>query len=309
MEIENAIHCQNGIISELERQLADVRRSINANNAMINSLKSQVSGLQNAISELDEDMQDTEDTGPSRIPHFEDELVSMYGVRWLGEGWWEGFTYKRRCNVSAAGANNECYFIVDVSKERGQSFFLGIRYHRAIIGLSMRLTYNAASEEVIETQTLDMRKSEAERSEEANNRRRQLQELHPDCAITMDFHKVDTIGDDPDVNNVHLLWAGDRLDIARLVERQLHRIYCDMVITERCLRSSRRIDQMLKADLRGAIQRGREARKHHYFIRRWKDLYGFARDTAGLQAYIINERKREKELWDSIMSHTADSLR
>ena len=307
-EIENDIRNNNGILTELQQKLTRVRQKITATNAMINTLEYQTSKCQDAINVFDSDMQDGEDAGSERIPHYEDELVRLYGVRWLGDGYWEGNTYKRRCNVSMAGTNNECYFIVDCTKTRGQSFFLGIRYHRAIINFSMRLTYNHSSEEVIETKTLDMRKSEQERSAEANERRRQLQEEHPGCAITMDFHKKDTIGDDPDTKNIHLLWAGDRLEVARLVDRQLHRIYTNMVITERYLRSCRRLDQMLKADLRGAIERGKEARKHHYFIRRWQDLYGFANDTAGLQAYIVNERKREKEVWDSIIGNIAEEI-
>ena len=308
MEIENDIRNMNGIASELYEQLEAVRRDIQRKNHLVSTLEGQIPELENAITAYDEDHEDSEGAGTERIPHWEDELVKLYAVRWLGEGYWEGNTYKRRCNVSVAGAHNECFFVVECTKQCGESWCLGIRYHRSQINFKMYLTYQTSTEEVIETKTLDMRKSEQERSDEANERRRQLQEQYPDCSVSMDFHKVDTIGDDPDTKNIHLLWAGDRLEVARLVERQLHRIYCDMVITERHLRSCRRLDQMLKADLRGAVRRGQEARKHHYFIRRWQDLYGFARDTSGLQAYIVNERKREREVWDSIMKHIADSV-
>ena len=64
---------------------------------------------------------------------------------------------------------------------------------------------------------LDMNKTEKERTEEVNKRLKELMDDMPDCSISIRYeysNKVDTSDDESD-NSIHLLWASDRLDIAR----------------------------------------------------------------------------------------------
>ena len=59
---------------------------------------------------------------------------------------------------------------------------------------------------------------------------------YPDCSIRVNYQYSSKVEDDDDDEfAIHLLWAGDRLAIARNVESQLYEIYGQLVFLEKVL--------------------------------------------------------------------------
>ena len=82
---------------------------------------------------------------------------------------------------------------------------------------------------------LDSNNTDEENARLVNQRISELAKDHPNCDVTVEFSKTPGIEtDDTDVIR-HLLWASDRLEIARSIEARLARIYTDLVMVEKFL--------------------------------------------------------------------------
>lgn len=62
-----------------------------------------------------------------------------------------------------------------------------------------------------------------------------MAQQHPNCEVTVELYKTPEVekDDTPDVK--HLLWASDRLDIARDIEARLSDIHTQLVLIEKFL--------------------------------------------------------------------------
>lgn len=87
---------------------------------------------------------------------------------------------------------------------------------------------------------LDPNRPEAENSKLVNDKLSQLAQQHPNCEVTVELYKTPEVekDDTPDVK--HLLWASDRLDIARDIEARLSDIHTQLVLIENsCITNTR----------------------------------------------------------------------
>ena len=120
---------------------------------------------------------------------------------------------------------------------------------------------------------LDMNKTEKERTEEVNKRLKELMDDMPDCSISIRYeysNKVDTSDDESD-NSIHLLWASDRLDIARDVEYQLTEIYSQLVFLEHVMQARQSLLDFLKHQILDVVTRSGRGTIAEYCLQRWED--------------------------------------
>ena len=262
----------------LANQLQKEYDSLDATNAQ---LQNQLSVAQNnlnqtnqALTEYYNDMSDNLD-GPSRIPSNMRELQAMYKLQWQDEGEWVNgsgeYTFVRHAYCPSAKANVTYTAVLKLARK--PKYFLGIRIHRPILSVDFTLSGNSSAENVVEVMKLDMNKTEKERTEEVNKRLKELMDDMPDCSISIRYeysNKVDTSDDESD-NSIHLLWASDRLDIARDVEYQLTEIYSQLVFLEHVMQARQSLLDFLKHQILDVVTRRGRGTIAEYCLQRWED--------------------------------------
>ena len=262
----------------LANQLQKEYDSLDATNAQ---LQNQLSVSQNnlnqtnqALTEYYNDMSDNLD-GPYRIPSNMRELQAMYKLQWQDEGEWVNgsgeYTFVRHAYCPSAKANVTYTAVLKLARK--PKYLLGIRIHRPILSVDFTLSGNSSAENVVEVMKLDMKKTEKERTEEVNKRLKELMEDMPDCSISIRYeysNKVDTSDDESD-NSIHLLWASDRLDIARDVEYQLTEIYSQLVFLEHVMQARQSLLDFLKHQILDVVTRSGRGTIAEYCLQRWED--------------------------------------
>lgn len=262
----------------LANRLQKEYNSLDATNAQ---LQNQLSVAQNnlnqtnqALTEYYNDMSDNLD-GAYRIPSNMRELQAMYKLQWQDEGEWVNgsgeYTFVRHAYCPSAKANVTYTAVLKLARK--PKYFLGIRIHRPILSVDFTLSGNSSAENVVEVMKLDMKKTEKERTEEVNKRLKELMEDMPDCSISIRYeysNKVDTSDDESD-NSIHLLWASDRLDIARDVEYQLTEIYSQLVFLEHVMQARQSLLDFLKHQILDVVTRRGRGTIAEYCLQRWED--------------------------------------
>lgn len=252
--------------------------SLDATNAQLQNLLSVAQNNLNqtnqALTEYYNDMSDNLD-GAYRIPSNMRELQAMYKLQWQDEGEWVNgsgeYTFVRHAYCPSAKAN--VTYTAVLKLVRKPKYFLGIRIHRPILSVDFTLSGNSSAENVVEVMKLDMKKTEKERTEEVNKRLKELMKDMPDCSISIRYeysNKVDTSDDESD-NSIHLLWASDRLDIARDVEYQLTEIYAQLVFLEHVMQARQSLLDFLKHQILDVVTRSGRGTIAEYCLQRWED--------------------------------------
>ena len=76
---------------------------------------------------------------------------------------------------------------------------------------------------------------------------------------------------DEDEDGIHLLWASDRLDVAREVDYQLTSIYSQLVILEKVMQDRETILDFLKHKIFDVVSRASRGAIAEYALTRWED--------------------------------------
>ena len=186
-------------------------------------------------SELMNDLVDDGDI--QRIPHIMNEMQGVFSLRWLDSGHWEGYTWVRKAWLPSA--NREVTLRVKLERERGESYLLGfitfIRIARSIIRMDFKLSYEAASENVVEYLDLDPTASETDTRRVIQEHLLNWQNDFPDCTVSVETRVTPGITDSISDHKVHLIWASDRVHIARDINSRLELIYARLQVMERTL--------------------------------------------------------------------------
>jgi hypothetical protein len=69
---------------------------------------------------------------------------------------------------------------------------------------------------------------------------------YPSCTITTEYIGNEELEADASVDTQHLLWASDRLEIAREIDSRITKIYTDLVSLEKFMHYKRSIVDVLK---------------------------------------------------------------
>ena len=241
-------------------EAAALRAQYNANRNEINRVEAEKSRAQaelnkylNARQEMIDDYADERD-GTYRIPAVMHEIETAYHIIWTDAGSWQGWTFVRHGNVP--NISGEVEFRADLSKERGESHFLGIRYHRAILAVHWTLSANYSSSQIADIMQLDPELSDEEKAAKVNDRMRELREEFPNCSVEANYAYSSPAETDGDEDAIHLLWTCDRLAIARDVDYRLSKIYAQLVLIEKFMRSRETLLDYLKRDLGLAVLGG-----------------------------------------------------
>ena len=241
-------------------EAAALRAQYNANRNEISRLEAEKSRAQaelnkylNARQEMIDDYADERD-GTYRIPAVMHEIETAYHIIWTDAGSWQGWTFVRHGNVP--NISGEVEFRADLSKERGESHFLGIRYHRAILAVHWTMTANYSSSQIADIMQLDPELSDEEKAAKVNDRMRELREEFPNCSVEANYAYSNPTETEGDEDAIHLLWTCDRLAIARDVDYRLSKIYAQLVLIEKFMRSRETLLDYLKRDLGLAVLGG-----------------------------------------------------
>lgn len=252
-----------------------------------------LSQADDALDEYYQDMSDNLD-GPYRIPSNMASLASMYQIQWLDEGEWvqgsNAYVFVR--HGYCADARTNVTYTASLKLSRKPTYALGVRIHRAVLSVDFKLTSSSSSENVIEVMKLNMNQTEKLRAEEVNMRLKQWLEDLPNCSVTVKYHYASNQNDeDDDEDGIHLLFAADRLQVARYVEQELTKIFAQLVLIEKVMTQRECILDFLRRQIFDVVSRSGRNGIAEYALRRW--------EGAGLEAMKKSSLAHKTEQQDS----------
>lgn len=252
-----------------------------------------LSQADDALDEYYQDMSDNLD-GPYRIPSNMASLASMYQIQWLDEGEWvqgsNAYVFVR--HGYCADARTNVTYTASLKLSRKPTYALGVRIHRAVLSVDFKLTSSSSSENVIEVMKLNMNQTEKPRAEEVNMRLKQWLEDLPNCSVTVKYHYASNQNDeDDDEDGIHLLFAADRLQVARYVEQELTKIFAQLVLIEKVMTQRECILDFLRRQIFDVVSRSGRNGIAEYALRRW--------EGAGLEAMKKSSLAHKTEQQDS----------
>ena len=262
----------NNKVAALRAQYDTVSNNQAALKRQLSQVQSNLAQIDNAIAEYYKDL--NEDNGsPYRINSNMRELASLFQLSWQDAGEWVNgdgqYIFVR--HAYCAQVKSQVTYTAVLKLQSKPKHFLGIRIHRAILSVDYKLSAAYSAENVIETMNLDMSLSEKERAAKVNERQRQLMEDMPDCSITVRYNYAKNMPNEEGPDAIHLLWASDRLDVARGVEYQLSVIYSQLVLLEKVMNDRQTIKDFLTNQLLNPITRKSRGTIAEYALGRWTD--------------------------------------
>jgi hypothetical protein len=243
-ELEARMYAASPVEASYMRQEYDEHAAqIQEFTTQLNDIKKKQAALEEALqeAETDDELQ-TDDY--YRIPAIMNDCKTAYSLTWKGDGVWSGFTFTRE--ASAPNINGTIKFVATLKMVRKPKTFLGIKIHRAIIGIEWKLTADYTVSQVVEVVELDKSKSDKENTQLVNDKISEVAQDYPSCTITTEYIGNEELEADASVDTQHLLWASDRLEIAREIDSRITKIYTDLVSLEKFMHYKRSIVDVLK---------------------------------------------------------------
>lgn len=183
-----------------------------------------------------------------RIPHIMRMYESDFGLQWLEEGHWEGYTWVRKAYFPAGKEN--VTLRVELECARKEKYFLIhwmlLRIHRSRITMNFALYYSSPSDNAVEYLDLDPEAAEEDNEAVVSEHLQKWQEDYPDCQVTVETVVREGMRDSIDDHRVHLLWPSDRVRIARHVNARLQLIHGQLQVMERSLLFTKSLYERLK---------------------------------------------------------------
>ena len=227
-----------------------LRQQYNENLDIISNLQAELNEYESQKKEMQAAIEDAED-GENiqtddyyRIPAIMQELKSSFDLTWEDEGSWSGYTFIRHATLP--NIRGIVTFEASISIARKPKYFLGIKIHRAIVQISWKLSAEYSDTQVVDVITLDPSMSDQEKADVVNKRVSEIAHQFPSCNITTEYAKTEPVQEDNTDDKYHLLWSSDRLEIARVIDSRLTKIYSDLVSLEKMMHYKLRIIDVLK---------------------------------------------------------------
>ena len=220
-------------------EAAKLRQQYNANLTQIDQLKGELTTWQKNLADIRQAKEeathdnDIETDDYYRIPAIMQDCRSAYSLTWQGEGRWNGWIYEREATMPNIKGN--ITFKAKVTLVRKPKYFLGIKIHRAIIGIEWELTANYSDTQVVRVVELDPSMDEKRKLQMVNQAISEVAQSYPNCKVSTEYLKSEPLGEDESGDAYHLLWASDRIEIARQIETRLSQIYADLVSLEKMM--------------------------------------------------------------------------
>ena len=185
-----------------------------------------------AYGDLMEDLMDDGDI--ERIPHIMNEVQGLFSLRWLDDGHWEGYTWVRKAYMASAQQEVTLRVQLELARTESHNWLIG-RYHRSIIRQNFKVVYAGTSENVVEYLDLNPDNSEAENRRIVNEHLQNWRNQFPECSVSVETQQQPGVEDSISNHKVHLLWASDRLRVARDINARLEMIHARLQVMERTL--------------------------------------------------------------------------
>lgn len=271
-------------INELYKRLAVVmgpsadviQEQIDEKKAQKQALTERRAALQKELDELDSRRQEIEEEYRDEqdeyrgIPGMMHECENLFGLEWLDDGMWVGYNFIRTAHMSSANAT--VTFKATLTAVKDEDWFLSLfRYHRSKIQIEFWLTSSSNSSNFEEYVKLDPNKTDRERSQEVNRLYREYQANYPDCQVEYELVHSDPLEKEADDNTIHLLWASDRLRIAREVYRRLDHINNELFLMEAHFVHIKTIKSLLGNPMAVIINGSRRSRVTSEALRKFRD--------------------------------------
>ena len=127
-----------------------------------------------------------------------------------------------------------------------------------------------------------------QRADIINNRLSEIAQDYPSCTVEAEYRKATPVEvEDEDDGLPHLLWASERLAIARDIESRLVTIYTKLAMLERYIKTSQSLTSMLFNTVMNGIDHSKRRSIGIEALNRWKE--------SASQAVVPNNRRREEE--------------
>ena len=262
---------------ELESQISTLESQLSTAKAEYKQIEEIRDEAQNDFAQEEDDV--------TRIPAIMHQVQAAYHITWDGEGYWSGYEYIRKGKIS--GMESVVTFRAKLSLKRKPSYFLGIRYHRAILQIDWELTTEYSYSDVVDMIELDNEQTDEENAQIINQRLSELAQDYPSCTVDADYRKGQQIDAEEDEGLPHLLWASDRLAIARDIESRLVTIYAKLCMLENYIRTSRSLKSTLFNTILNGIDHSKRRSIGIEALNRWKESAG--------QAMLPRNRREERE--------------
>ena len=274
-----------GYDADLMARYNELQSQINALEGKLTDAKESYRQIQEAIEEAREEFSnETDDV--TRIPAIMHNVQSAYHITWQGEGYWSGYEYIRKGKMD--GMESLVTFRARLSLQRKPKYFLGIRIHRAILQIDWELTSEYSYSDVVEVMDVDPDLDDQQRADIINNRLSEIAQDYPSCTVEAEYRKATPVEvEDEDDGLPHLLWASERLAIARDIESRLVTIYTKLAMLERYIKTSQSLTSMLFNTVMNGIDHSKRRSIGIEALNRWKE--------SASQAVVPNNRRREEE--------------
>ena len=220
-------------------EAARLRQQYNANLTQLSQLKKEQDSWKQKLADIQQAKDeashenDVQTDDYYRIPAIMQDCKLAYNLTWQGEGHWNGWTYER--DATMPNIRGTIHFKAKVSLVRKPKYFLGIKIHRAIIGIEWELTANYSDTQVVKVVDLDPNMDESQKQQIVNDAISEVARSYPSCQVSTEYIKSEPVEEDESGDAYHLLWASDRIEIAREVETRLSHIYANLVCLEKMM--------------------------------------------------------------------------
>lgn len=272
--IDANINGDKDTAGKLQAQYDELAAQRDSLQAALRQAQAKQNELYNAKNEYYKDLSESAEAESYRIPRNMKELTAAYKILWLDEGKWDrdaGDHVWVRHGYSESGKFNVTY-TAKLSLQRGPKKLFGIRIHRAILSVDFELTSEQSGESVVESMQLDGSVSEEELAQRVNERYAQIRKDMPDCTIEIKYNRSEAVDlGDEDEDGLHLLFASDRLEIARNIENQLVEILGHLQMIERVQYVDNTIERFLKGMVLDFMDKSKKKTVVEAALYRWRD--------------------------------------
>ena len=274
-----------GYDAALMARYNEIQSQLNSLEAKLTAAKESYHQIQEASEEAREEFShETDDV--NRIPSIMHDVQAAYRITWQGEGYWSGYEYIRKGKMD--GMESLVTFRARLSLQRKPKYFLGIRIHRAILQIDWELTSEYSYSDVVEVMEVDPELDDQQRADVINRRLSEIAQDYPSCTVEAEYRRSTPVEvEDEDDGLPHLLWASERLAIARDIESRLVTIYTKLAMLERYIKTSQSLTSMLFNTVMNGIDHSKRRSIGIEALNRWKESAG--------QAVLSNTRRRDDE--------------
>ena len=224
-------------IAIYQEQIAANKEQISLLQELLDKTLAERQELLSGLNQLDQFTSDNDywykQANHNRIAGIMADLSTKYSIEWAAKGSWNGYIYKHVGNLP--GGLGSVTFTAQLSLFSKPLVIFGIKFRNAKIQIDWTLKGLYNNIYVADILDFDDSVSDQEKADQVNARRSELARECPDCIVDVDYIKSAPVSDDDTEDTYHLLWASDRLNIARRIDAQLTKTYADLVILNKML--------------------------------------------------------------------------